>query len=125
MDEADQQPLGHQRGLPADHGLEQHAIGFGRAPRLGVVARDHMVGEQPQRLAIAAGGEELEGAHADVAGGNAGQHRARQFAVAPDRLAGGDGRQRARRRDAEGRHRLAHDVFAQHGPDRGPAVAVA
>ncbi len=41
------------------------------------------------------------------------------------RLARRDGGERARRRDAERGHRLAHDVLAQHRPERGAPVAAA
>ena len=84
-----------------------------------------MVREQAQRLGVAACGEELEGTDAHMARGDARQNGAGQLAVAPDRLAGGDGGQRTRRGDAERSHRLAHDVFTQHRPDRGAAIAAA
>src|SRR5213076_154276 len=45
--------------------------------------------------------------------------------LAEHRFACRDGRQRARRRDAERVHRLADDRFAQHRPDGGLAVAAA
>ena len=47
--------------------------------------RDHVVGEQAQRLDVAARGEELEGADADVARGHARQHRAGQRRLAHTR----------------------------------------
>ena len=43
--------------------------------------------------------------------------------VASHRLAGGRRGERARRRDAERRHRLADEVLAQDGPERGATVA--
>ena len=68
----------------------------------------------------------LEGADADVARGDAGQHGAgqerlahhasrRSITAASARVVG----------NAERRHRLADDVFAQHRPERGAAVAAA
>ena len=41
------------------------------------------------------------------------------------RLARRDDRERARRRDPQRRHRLAHDVLAQHGAERRATVASA
>ena len=41
------------------------------------------------------------------------------------RLAGDDGGERARGRNAQRRHRLADDVFAQHRTQRGAAIAAA
>ena len=58
--------------------LEQRAIGLLARRRLGIVAGDDVVGEQAQRLDVAARGEELEGADADVAGRHARQDRAGQ-----------------------------------------------
>ena len=125
VDEAHQHPLGHQVGLARDHAIEQGAIRVLLVARIGIVAGDDMVGQQAQRLAIAARSEELEGADADVAGRDARQHRARQHGLAHHRLAGGDRRERARGRDAERRHRLADDVFAQHRTQRRTAIAAA
>ncbi|MHC2692970.1 hypothetical protein ACVME9_005461 [Bradyrhizobium liaoningense] len=84
-----------------------------------------MVGEPAHRLGVAADGEELEGADADMAGGDAGQHRAGQRGLANDVLAGDDGGERARGRDAQRVHRFADDVLAQDRTQRGAAVATA
>ena len=77
------------------------------------------------RLRVAAGGEVLEGADADMACGHARQHGAGLGLLAIDRLAGGHRHQGAGRRDAEGGHGLADDVLAQHRAERGAAVAAA
>ena len=98
---------------------------LGRADEIGVVARDRVVGELAHALDVAARGEELERADADVARGDARQHRAGQHRLAQHRLAGGDDRERARGRDAERVHRLADQHLAQHRPDRRLAVAAA
>ena len=87
--------------------------------------RDDVVGELPHAVGVAARGEELEGADADVARRHARQHRAGQHGLAHHVLAGDDGGERARGRDAEREHRLADDVFAQHRAERGAAVAPA
>ena len=111
-------PTSSQRAMSAacarDHGFEQRAVGTLGLRSVRIVPGDDVVGERAHASAIAARGEELEGADADVAGGDAGQHRAGQRGLAEDRLAGGDGGERARGRDAERGHRLADDVFAQH-----------
>ena len=86
---------------------------------------DDVVGEPPHALGIAARGKILEGADADMARGDAGQHRARQRRLAQHALAGHDRGERPRGRNAQRRHRLADDVFAQHRTERGAAVAAA
>ena len=84
-----------------------------------------MVGEPPHAVGVAARGEKLEGADADMARRHAGQHRAGQHGLADHVLAGDDGGERARGRNAQREHRLADDVFAQHRPERRAAVAAA
>ncbi len=74
---------------------------------------------------LTAGGEQLEGAHTNMAGGNAGQNRARQRTLAKDGLACEDCGQRPGRRDTKRVHRFADQVFTQHGPECCPAVAIA
>ena len=87
--------------------------------------RDDVVGELAHAVGVAACGEELEGADADMACGHAGEHGAGQHGLAHHVLARGHGGQRAGGRDAQGKHRLADDVFAQDRPERGAAVAPA
>ena len=79
----------------------------------------------PHAVGVAARGEELEGADADMARRHAGQHRAGQHGLAHHVLAGDNGGERARGRDAQREHGLADDVFAQHRSERGAAVAAA
>ena len=105
--------------------FEQRAIGALGLGDVRIVPGDDVVGEQAHAVGVAARGEELEGADADVARGHARQHRAGQHGLAHHGLAGRDGGERARGGDAERGHRLADDVFAQHGPERGAAVAAA
>ena len=112
-------------GLARDHRVKKRAVGVRRAGGLGVVARDDVIGERATAINISARGEELEGADADVARGDAGEHGTRQRRLAPDRLAGRHGGERSGGRDAERRHRLADDVFAQDRAESGAAVAVA
>ena len=125
MDEADQQPARHQIGLPRDHGFEQRAIGPLGIGGVRVVPGDDVIGQPPHALGIAARREILEGADADVAGGDAGQHGAGQRHLAHHMLARDHGGERARGGNAERGHRLADDVFAQHRAERGAAVAAA
>ena len=125
VDEADQQPARDQMCLPRDDGGEQGGIGLLRRRRRGVVAGDDVVGEQANGVLIVAGGEILEGADADMARRHARQHRAGLHGLADHDLAGGDGRQRPRGRNAQCCHRLADDVFAQYGAECGAPVATA
>ena len=74
---------------------------------------------------VAAGGEEFEGAHTDMAGSNARQNRARQRTLAKDGLSCDDRGKRPGRRDTQRVHRFADQIFTQHGPERCPAVASA
>ena len=102
---------------------QQGAIGLVRRPRLRVVPRHHVIGELPEGIRILARLEVLEGAHPHMAARHARQHGAGQGAgLAKDGLPGGDRRQGARRRDAEGVHGLAQDVLPQDRPEPGPAV---
>ena len=90
-----------------------------------IVPGEHVVGQRAQGLHVAAGGEELEGADADMARRHAGEHRAGQEPLARHVLAGRDRRERPGGGDAERRHRLADEVLAQHRAERRPPVRVA
>ena len=111
--------------LRVDHALEQRERVVAAAGGVGVVPRERVGGERDQRLAVAARGEELERADAEVARGHAREDRAGQHLLAHDALARRHGGERARGRDAERRHRLADDVLAQHRAERGASVAAA
>ena len=65
----------------------------------------------------------LERAHADVAGGDAGEHGARQRALAVHRFAGGHDCQTARCGNAERVHRFTDDVLSEHGAEGGAAIS--
>ena len=125
VDEADQKPARDQIGLSRDDAFEQCVIGAVSLCDIGIMPRDDMVGELPHPVGVAARGKKLEGADADVARGDAGEYGARQNRLAHHVLAGHDGGERARRGDAEREHRLADDVFPQHGAECGAAVAPA
>ena len=99
--------------------------GSGVSAQLRVVPRPRVVRQRPQRLLVVVCRRPLHRADADVAGGDAREHRALEHRLAIHRLAGRHDRQAARGRNAERVHRLADDVFAQHRPERGAAVAAA
>ena len=84
-----------------------------------------MIGQPPHALGVAACREILEGADADMARCNAGEHGAGQRRLAHHAFAGDHGGERARGGNAERRHRLADDVFAQYRAERRTAVAAA
>ena len=67
----------------------------------------------------------LHRADADVTRGHAREHGALELRLAIHGLAGRHDRQAARGRNAERVHRLADDVLAQHGPERGASVTAA
>ena len=69
--------------------------------------------------------EELKSAHADVTRGDARENGAGEQSVANYVFARRDRRQRSRRRNAESRHRFAHDVFAQDRAESRAPVAPA
>ena len=73
-------------------------------------------------LKIRAGGEELERTDPDMAGRDAGKHRARQNPVTDHALTGGNHRQAACGRNAQCVHGFADQVFAQHRPESSAAV---
>ena len=98
----------------------------GVGPRsLRIVAGDGVVGEGADAVRITAGGEVLEGADADVAGGDAGEDGAGLDRVADDGLPGGDGGEGAGGGHAERVHGLADEVLAQDGAEGGAAVSAA
>ena len=80
----------------------------------GVVAGDRVVGQAPQQVEVAGRGGVFEAAHPQVAGGDAGQHRAGQRRLALHRPARRHHGQGSRGGDAQRVHRLADDVLAQH-----------
>ena len=78
---------------------------------------------QPRHQRRVPGGSRvLERAHANVAGGHAGEYGAGQYPLAHHLLAGGHDRQRTGGGDTERVHRLADDELAQHRADGSLAV---
>jgi hypothetical protein len=123
MNEADEQPLRYKGCLARDHQVEEGAVPVRGVNRLRVMPRDDVISEAPDRIQIPAPREELEGADPDVARRNAGQYRAGQRRLAPNRLAGRHSGKRSGRWNPQRRHRLADDVFAQDRPERRASVA--
>ena len=126
VDEADEQPARDQVGLARDHRVEQRAVGIRRAGGSGIVPRDRVVGEQPHAPRCRRAPRSTRRCRRG--------YGSRRRASAPRRaarvsrehgLARGHGGERARGRHAERGHRLAHDVLAQHRPERGAPVAAA
>ena len=91
----------------------------------GVVPGDRVVGEAAQQVDVAGGPGVLEAADPQVAARDPGEHGSRQQGLAAHRAPGRHHGEGAGRGDAEGVHRLADDVLAQHRADRGQAVAAA
>src|SRR5437879_8357417 len=124
MDEVHMHPTGNERRLSVAHALEQTQVGVRMAFQLRVVALDDVIGQATYLGLLTAGGEQLEGADTDVAGGNASQNRARQRTLlAKDRLAREDCGKRPGRRDTQRVHRFPEQAFTQPGPACRPAVA--
>ena len=118
-------PARHQRGLRLTHSIQECQVRGRTLLQRRVMPRDRVIGQGAYGVQIAPGGEIFKGADAQVTCRDAGQHRPRQHRLAKDRLAGRDDRQCTRRRDTQRLHRLADDVFTQHGTERGPAITTA
>ena len=91
----------------------------------GVVTGQGVVGEAAKEADVARGPGVLEAAHAQVAAGYPGQNGAGQERLALHRTSRRDDGEGTGRGDVQRVHRLAHDVFAQHGTDHRLAVPVA
>ena len=126
VDEPDEHPPGHQRRLGGDHRLEQREVRALGLRGAGVVPGDRVVGEAAQQVDVA-GGRGRTGSCPTRRWllGDPGEHGARQQGLAAHRAPGRHHGEGAGRGDAEGVHRLADDVLAQHRADRGQAVAAA
>ncbi len=88
------------------------------------MSRPRVIRERPRRFLVVPRGP-LHGADADVARGHAREHRALEHALAIHGLPRRHHGQAPGGRDAERVHRLADDVFPQHGPERGAPIAAA
>jgi len=125
VDEADAEPARHEFGLALADGGQQVEVGLRAGRQCRVMAGNDVVGQALDLFRPLMGGEELEGADADMAGGDAGQHGAGLGAVAAHHVAGRHDGQRTRRRNAQGVHRLADQVLAQGRTECAFAVAIA
>ena len=125
VDEADAHPLGDERGLALDGFHQKRDDRLLGLRALGEVPAQGVIGEEAQGGGIAEGGEILEGADADVAGGDAGEDGPGEGLLAEDGFAGGGDGEAAGGGDAEGLHGFADEVFAQHRAEGGAAIAAA
>ena len=123
MDEPDQHPPGHQRGLDGNHRLEQCETRVFGLRGAWMVPGDRVVGEAAQQVDVAGDRGVLEAADPQVAACDAGEHRPGQRRLPQHLPARRHHRQGSGGRDAQRVHRLADDVLAQHRTDRGQAVA--
>ena len=108
--------------MTASSKREVRIVGIGGR---GVVPGDRVVGQAPQDIEFACGRDVFEAADPQVARGDAGEHCTVEHRLAVHRASGGDDGQRSGGRDAEGVHRFADDVLAQHRADGCQAVAAA
>jgi hypothetical protein len=123
VDEPGQHPPGHQPRLRPDHAPVQVQVAVRGAGGLRVVTGDGVVGECTQQVTVTRRGSVLERAHAQMARGYPGEHRARQRPFPEHPLARGDHRERPRGRDAQPVHGFADDILAQHRAYHGLAVS--
>ncbi len=112
-----------QSGLTFDHDVQKSERLVGGGGQLWIVACQGVTGDLAQLVVVAAGSEELERADPQMACCHTSQHSTGQSPVAQHLLTRGHRRQRSCRGDAEGKHRLAHQVLAKHRTERRPAVA--
>jgi hypothetical protein len=124
VDEADQHPVRHQRGLGGNHGLEQGQMRVLFLRRSRVVAGDGVIGEAPQQVYVPRGPGVLEAAHAQMAARDPGENGSGLHRLAVHRAARCHHREGPCGGDAQRVHGLAHDVFPQHRAHHGPAVTV-
>jgi hypothetical protein len=123
--EADQHPPRDQLGLRRDDRLEQGQVRPLRLRRTRVVPADRVVGEASQEVDVTQRAGVLEAADPQVAAGHPGEHGTGQHAFAPHRPPRRHDGEGPGRRDAQGVHRLADDVLAQHRADGGQPVTAA
>ena len=110
--------------MASNHPIQKGLMRVRRGRGFRIVAGHRVIRQAAQRFAVAARSEELKGADSDMAGGDARQNRARHRRVAPHMLARRRDCQRPRGGNAQSRHGLADDVFAQHrAKGRAPVAA--
>ena len=125
VDKAHPHPFGDQCDLPVHHPFQQRQRRHLGARPVRVVALEGVVHQRFQQRRVLAAGGVLKGAHAQVRGRHPGEDGAGLGGVAQHLLAGADHRQRPGGGHAQGVHRLADDVLAQHRAESGAAVAAA
>ena len=126
MHKAQQHPLGNERGLAFDDTVEEPEVWLGCFLQIGVVPGKGVVGQRFEGVVALHGGV-LKGAHADMAGGHAGEHGAGKGPgpVPVDRFIGGDHGQATGGGHAQSVHSFANEGFAQHGAQGGQAISPA
>ena len=125
VDEADAEPAGHEIGLRTDNRIEKRKGRIVRLARSRPMPVDDMVGQKAQRLGVPAHVEILEGADADMACRNPGQHGAGLAGFAVYHRTRHDRGKGPRRGNGERIHRLGYGIFAQYRAECGPPVAIA
>ena len=116
--------MGDQIRLGSHDRLQERHIRSERVGGFRVVPGNGMLGELSQGVDVVPREKILKGPDANVAGGNAGEHRAgeRPF-LAHDSFAGRHSGERACRGNPERGHGFADDVFTDHRAERRLAVA--
>ena len=125
MNETHAHPARHQRGLTLHHVLQKPQVLVGLVSQCRIVAGDGVVSQTAQQGLVTLCGNELERTHAQMACRHTCEDAPRQEPVAPHCRACGHSGQRARGRDTQHMHGLAHQVFAQHRTERSQAVSAA
>ena len=118
VDESEWEPFRDELCLGFDDVFEKGESRALLAECFGVVAVDTEVGEQFQSIGILSGCEILERSDPDVAGGDTGENSSGCRLFSSYGFSSRCRCQGAGGRDAECVHRLADDVFPQHGTER-------
>lgn len=92
---------------------------------MGEVALACVIGEGSECGSVFVGGGPLEGADADVAGGDAGEDGAGEVFRACYGFSGGGDGEAAGGGDVEGVHGFADEIFAKHGAEGCATIAAA
>ena len=114
-----------QLRLPGYHAIQQGPIRLPCISRLRIMPGNRKVGQHARRFDVAPGSEILERTHAQMTRRYPGQYGSRQRRFAEYVLPCGHRGQRPGGGHAQRCHGLAHDVLAQDGTERRPAIAAA
>ncbi len=122
MDKTHPHPVHHQVQLPVDDGLVQGQCRIVAAQPRRVMPFQGVVNQGIHERRVLLGGCVLEGAHAQVGGGNPGEDGTVQGSLPVYRFAAGDHGQAAGGGDAQRMHGFADQVLPEHGAHGGTAV---